>query len=337
MPRIALQPILVLTCLLHGTLLADTVEMKNGLMLEGKVHLETPEFIVLLVYHEAGRVRIPRHLIKSIDYDFATKAAALTEDDYKGHYELGVWAMGKGKYTDAIQEFEKVKGHQGAGADLYKLLGQACDKIGLLDKAYESYKEHLRLHPEDAEVQKRVDELAKKLNLGAEAPANKPQLWEGLEVDFRWNAEKWDNANPCTVQTTADKDTGNRMLVMQAQPGNKDKVALGGTGAAMNLSESKQIIFKVFHNGVAAVDLAVAFKNQANEFFETKMEKVPPNTWTNVIVPIAGGVFKSTRNQFGPYTDTLGGKEDIRQIYFLLYGPCAQRGLTLYVDHIGFR
>ncbi len=315
---------------------ADTVEMNNGLKIDGKIHLETPEFIVLLVHNESGRVRIPRKDIKSIDYDFASKAANLKDDDYKGHYDLGVWAMGKGKYAEAIQEFERVKGQAGAGPDLYKLLGQAYEKRTQFDKAYEQYKEHLRLQPGDAEIKKRVDELAKQLGVGA-TTAQKPQIKDGLEVDFQWSPEKWNNSNPCTVQLTSDKDTGNRMLVLQAPGGTKDKLAFGGTGQPLDLTESKEIICKVFHNGVAPIEFAVAFKNQAGDFFETDQKRAAPNSWVNLIVPIAGKSFKSTRNQFSSYTDTLEGKDRIKQIYVLIYGPCAQRELTLYVDHIFFR
>ena len=47
-------------CLALPTTLGDTVEMKNGLKIEGKVHLETPIFIILLVYNESGRIRSRR-------------------------------------------------------------------------------------------------------------------------------------------------------------------------------------------------------------------------------------------------------------------------------------
>ena len=310
--------------------------MNNGLKLEGKIHLETPEFIVLLIHNEAGRVRIPRKEIKSIDYDFASKAATLKDDDYKGHYDLGVWAMGKGKYAEALQEFERVKGQAGAGPDLYKLLGQAYEKRSQFDQAYEHFKEYQRLNPGDAEVKKRVEELAKQLGVGAVA-APKPQVKDGLEADYQWTPEKWNNSNACTVQATADKDSGNRMLVLQSQGGNKDKVAFGGTGQPLDLTESKEIIFKIYHNGVAPAQLAIAFKNQAGDFFETDLKRAAPNTWVNLVVPIAGKAFKSTRNQFSSYADTLEGKEKIRQLYVLIYGPCAQRELTLYMDHVFFR
>ncbi|MCZ7646898.1 MAG: hypothetical protein M5U26_16685 [Planctomycetota bacterium] len=342
--QLALLAALV-SCLAH----ADTVKLKNGLEFSNcKIYRETPEFIVILVYNEAGKVQIPREMIEKIDYDLASRLEALQEDDWKAQYELGVWAFEKGMYPDAIAQFEKVKGKEGAGADLFKLLGKAYDRRTQSDKAYESFKEHLRMNPGDEETRKRADELAKELGLDqnpAPNPADpnpnpqapkeplKPDL--GLEATYKWKPEKWDNSNACNVTVQTDNDTGNKLLAVQSVEGNKDKFAFSGSGKnPLDLSASKELIFKAYHNNNRPLRVAMAFINKKGEFFETKQERVAPNTWVNLTFPIDGAVFKSSRNNFNGYTDTLDGKDNVARILFLVY---EQSAFTLYVDYIFFR
>lgn len=332
-----LASIILLIGIAHVPVGADTVQMKNGLKIEGKVHLETPTFIILLVYNDSGRIRIPRSQIASIEYDFESKALALEEDDYKGQYELGVWAFSKGMYDEAIQQFEMVKGKEGAGADLLKLLGQAYDKKGQLDKAYECYKDYLKFHPKDAELKKRADEIYKELGLGedtTEKPKPKPKVVDGLESLFTWKPEKWAGTNPCTVSPTADKDTGNKMFVLQVKDGNGEKSAFSGVGKdPLDLSEVKEMIFKAYHNGKRRVYIAVAFTNKQGEYFESRQKTVAPNTWAKLKIELDGKSFKSQKSGW-KHSVPIGGKGHINRVVFLIYQP---QPLTMYVDHVFFR
>jgi tetratricopeptide (TPR) repeat protein len=316
--------------------LADTVTMVDGMVLEGKINKETPEYVILLVYNESGRVRIPRYRIKAIDYDFPTKAAALKPDDYKGHYDLGAWAFHRGMYAEAIQELEKAKGQPGAGEDLYKLLGLAYDRTGDFQKALQSYKEYLRTHPDDKEVAQRVDELGKSLNptATAEGPKPKTTVAEGLENSFKWVAEPWKEANPCAVSISVDPANGNRTISVQIQAGNKDKSAFGGNGAnGLNLSDCKEMVCKIYHDSPAEIRLATAFINAQGEYVESREQKVAGNNWVTYAVPLTGNAFKSAKTEWN-YKAALEGKENVTRVVFLVYG---QRALNLYVDSIFFR
>lgn len=311
---------------------ADTVEMANGLKIHGKVHLETNEYIILLVYNESGRVKIPRSQIKHIEYDFATKAAGIAEDDIKGQYDLGVWAFGKGMFAEAITQFEKVKGKEGAGADTLKLLAQAYERRGQLDKAYEINKEYLLGNPDDADLAKHNADLAKKLGIGGGEA--KPAIKDGLEVEYRWASEKWANANTATVTVTEDKDTKNKMLCIQTQAGKQDKFNCAGQGTALDLSQSKEILFKIHHNAPEKARIAIAFVNQNNEFYESKQLGVAANAWSTQSLKIDAADFKCAKDGWAAYGHNLGGREHIKKIIFLIY---SQREFTLYVDSIFFR
>lgn len=329
-----LVALVALAILASGSALADTIYMKNGLRIDGKVHIETAEYIILLVYNESGRVKIPRNNIDRIDYDFATKAASIKDDDIKGQYELGVWALSKGMYAEAITQFEKVKGKEGAGKDTLKLLGEAYEHRQQLDKAYECYKEYLLVNPDDAEIKKKSDDLAKKLGIGGPNAATKTQVREGHEVEFTWVAEKWANANNCTVNVTADKDSGNKMLVIQAQAGKQDKIAFSGSGTPLDLSQSKEVMFKIFHDAPENARIAVALVNQNNEFYESKQIGVPPNAWSLQTIKIDGPDFKCAKDNWAAYSNPVAGRDHIKKIIFMIY---TQRGFTMYVDSIFFK
>ncbi len=356
-----------LVCILVGAgfcagVSADTIEFKpepgavpisgnpdEGLTLEGKVKRETGEFIFFLVNEDKGEIRIPKNKIKKIDYDITTKISALKEDDFAGRYKVGVWAMEKAMYVEAIAIFEKLKGQEGAGPDMLKLLAKAYEKRNQKDKAFEEYSEYLKLHPDDAEVAAKVAELKKIVapddpkaktdpatGAGAatgDAPKAKPVV-EGLEGDGTWIAENW--AIPAKAQFSVDPNNGNRTLVIQTEgfKGDKDKVAVSRTGQPLDLSESKEMLLRVFHNEEKPIQMAIAFVNSQGEWHETAQIRVPPNSWNSPVYKIDGKRFKATRNNFKDFDLELEGKGNIKRIVFLFY---TQKPFTLYLDGIFFK
>ena len=318
----------------------DRIIMVDDLAIEGRIHQEAKDFIILMVHNEAGRVQIPRSRIKSIEYDFATKAAELADDDYKGHYDLGVWAFQRGMYAEALSELEKAKGQQGAGPDIYKMLGVSYDKQEDFKSAYENYKEHLRMNPNDEEIKARADELAKsvapaeKVAPTTHKPVTKSKVPEGLEGIFRWYAERWDNANKCAVSVSVDPDSGNRVISVQGQGGKQDKIAVGGSGARpLDLSESKQMFFMVYHSGKTKARIAVAFINRQGEFFESREQHVAPNSWVKLTYDLKKNDFKSAKTKWN-YKSGIDGAQNIARVLFLVYG---RTDLNLFIDRIFFK
>lgn len=316
----------------------DRIIMVDDLAIEGRIHEEATDFVVLMVYKDAGRVSIPRSRIKSIEYDFATKAASLAPEDYKAHYDLGTWAFQRGMYAEAIGELEKAKGKTGAGPELNKMLGVAYDKKEDFKSAYENYKEHLKANPNDTEIKARADELAKSV-----APATvqqtatatpKSKVDEGLEGIFKWYAEKWDNANVCTVSVSVDADTANRVIAVQGQTGDKDKIAFSGSGAKpLDLSTSKEMICLIYHSGKTEARIAVAFINQQGEFFESREQKVAAGSWAKLTFPLKNKDLKSAKSGWN-YKSDLEGAENVTRVLFLIYG---RTDLDLFVDRIFFK
>jgi tetratricopeptide (TPR) repeat protein len=319
----------------------DRIVMVDDLAIEGRIHEEAPDFIILMVHNEAGRVKIPRNRIKAIEYDFATKAASLADDDYKGHYDLGVWAFQRGMYAEAISELKKVKGQQDVGPDIHKMLGVSYDKQEDFKNAYENYKEHLRTNPDDEEIKTRASELARsvapennKVAPTTQKPVTKPKVTEGLEGIFRWYAERWENANKCSVSVTVDPDSGNRVIAVQGQGGGQDKIAVGGSGTRpLDLSESTEMLFMVFHNGKNDARLAVAFINKQGEFFESREQRVAANSWVKMSFKLKEKDFKSAKVGWN-YKTGIEGAQNISRVLFLIYG---RTDLNMFIDRIFFK
>ena len=315
---------------------ADEVEMKDtGLKLEGKVLRETDEFIILLMRNDVGQIRIAKSKIKNIEYDIKTQLEKIAADDWAGRYKVGVWAYEKGMFPEAIGVFEELEGKENVPPERLKLLGRAYEQRQQLDKALEKYNDYLKVKPDDKEIADRAQALAKEVDpngtVGNDPAApGKPKVVDGLEGDGAWVAENW--GNPSKAQITSDNAVGKTVLVT-CDGGDKDKAAVTRTGQPLNLSESKEMVFKVFYNSQAPGSLGIAFINSQNEFFEARPARLVPNTWNTVSVKVDGKDFKAEKSKW-EHRLPLEGKERISRIVFLLYG---QRQFTMYIDSVFFK
>jgi hypothetical protein len=324
---------------------ADTVEMKEtGLKLEGKVERETEEYIVLRVHNDSGAVRIPKTKIKAIEYDIKTQLENVGAEDGPGRFRVGKWALEKGLTKDAIAIFEALNGAEGVPPERFKLLGQAHELRQDPDNALKAYSDFLKAVPGDAEVQARVAALqeaqktataaANTGNTGNTETPGKKQFHNGLEATGTWITENW--GHPGKTQVVADKaNPENKVVTSVCEGGDKDKYAVTRFDvAALNLTDSKEILFKMFHDSPTPLLVAVAFQNNAGEFHETRQFRVPGNTWDAKTMKIEGKVFKANRNNFQEFNLELQGKEAITKLMFLVYG---QRKFNLFIDDVYFK
>ena len=89
---------------------ADTIYMKDGRKLEGKVLAETEDTVKIKL--QFGATVVKRADIQRIDKPadnaaaYQAKAAKLSGDDAAGHYQLGLWCKEKGMSAEAQREFE---------------------------------------------------------------------------------------------------------------------------------------------------------------------------------------------------------------------------------------
>lgn len=314
---------------------ADTVYLKDtNLKLEGRVHRETDDFIILMVHDESGQVRIPRDKILKIELDINTQLDKLAEDDFAGRYKVALWALEKGMLAEAIPLLEELKGKEGVPGDLLKVLAQTYERREQKDKALQNYSDYAKLHPEDTAVAEKVKELTKEVNpAGTEGPTA-PKVAEGLEATGAWVAEKWpEDANPCALQTTTDPNTGDKTVCIQGAGGNKQKTAFSRTGDPLNLADSQEMVFKVMLNSPVPLSLAIAFNNAEGKFYETRPKQITPNAWNKMTFDLSSKDFKAEKSGW-KHELPLEGRERVGRIFFLVYN--SQRPFTLYVDSVFF-
>lgn len=315
----------------------DNIETVTGELLYGKIHKELPDSVIIIMRKDQARVSVPRAKIKALNYSMQTRLNSLDKDDTAGQYKVGLWAMDKSMYPEAIKLFEILKkdtfeeGKEGAGPDLVKQLAKAYDQRGQLDKAYENYQEYAEGHSDDKEVADaiaRIEPQVKPKEAAVDAPAKHA---DGLEADGKWQAETW--ANPTTVAFTTDK-TGNKMVAIQSPGGTQDKMAFSRYGQPLNLSESTEMVFKAYNDGDKPVRLACAFVNAEGLFFEGHEIKIPSKAWFKGSIKIDGKTFKSKIDDFKLYNFPISGREHIARITFMVYD---QREVKLFLDSIFFK
>ena len=328
-----------LLCVSAAPSRADTIELaETGMKLEGKVQRDIDDYIVFILGDNTGTLRIPKSKIKNIEYDIKTQLANLKEDDYAGRYKVGLWAMERNMFPEAIELFEELEGKEGPGSDRLKHLGKAYEQRKQLDKALQNYSDYLKIHPEDSAIAEHVKTLSKEVNPDDAAAVTpdgkpaKPKHQDGLEGDGQWIVENWGIAGK--AQFTLEPNTGNKMIVVQSDGGDKDKVAISRTGPPLDLSDSKEMIVRMFHNGPAPMGIAVAFINTQGEFHESRAIRVPPNTWFPFSQKMDGKQFKANRNNFKDYDLEIEGKERVTRMVFLVYGA---KPFTLYLDGVYFK
>ena len=320
---------------------ADTVELKNKLKLEGTVWLDKPEypFVILMVDDNRGQIRIPRDKIQHIEID--VKNIKVDPDDFAGKYKkVGLVAMEKGKYAEAIEVFEGLKGKEGPGPDLLKQLGKAYEQRQQFGKALENYTEYLKTHPEDTAVVEEVNKL-KKQTADTEPDAVKPtKNVNGLEATGIWTDEKWDKSNAVKVQLIPDPtDAGRKIRVAQSDGGPGEKVAFSRTEQNLNVATAKQLSFRAYLKSEAkAINVAVAFINAQGEYYESKPMRIPSGSWSDQAVPLDAKTFKSAKTGW-KFESELGGRESISRMVFVVPGQtgASQPAFTLYIDSLFFK
>ena len=341
---------------------ADTVYMVDGLAISGKVKEMSEKHVVLLL--DDGVVGIPRPRVKRVDYDIDSRKAQLAPDDYKGHYELALLAIGKGKKDIAIQELALAAGKKDIPAEAWKTLAQLRKDAGDIKGALAAIVEYLKLVPDDkdaiafrdeagktvtpakpAEVvvtvpaaetppvgnlpavpstAVAVDTSAKTVNITV-TPAPQPVKQEGFE-DGQWQVEGW--GNPATVQVTVSE--GNKMLaILVPADGAQDKAAVS-LAKRMDLTGKKKLVFSANVDGDKPVDISVAFIT--DDFYESRIVRLKPGWNIDVAVDLTGQKDFKCRVTNWAFQSPLKSINRVDKIVFLVYNGRA--AANIFIDDI---
>jgi len=124
------------------------------------------------------------------------------------------------------------------------------------------------------------------------------------------------------------------MVALVSTGGTQDKVAFSRYGQPLMLSESSEMVFKVFNDGDKPINLACAFVNAEGDFHESHFIRIMPKTWCKESLKIDSKTFKSNRNDFKEYNQEIKGREHVARMTFMVYD---QRPVKLFLDSLFFK
>ena len=133
--------------LLICSIYPDVVYFHGETSLECDVVKVTTDSVTVKV--AKGVFTFPKDRVKKIEYNYEKKKGMIGKDDYKGHYELGVWCMNCDQADNALKQFLYVEGKPNVPDEVFLHIAQIYLKKDNKDKAVEYYKKYLATHPDD--------------------------------------------------------------------------------------------------------------------------------------------------------------------------------------------
>lgn len=339
----------------------DIVVLKaHNEQLFGKVIIEDPQFILFDVQAGGtiGRMRIDRDKILNLTYDLHHQADGLDAKDVNGWFAIAMKAYKSGYWSLALDWLSKVGAMlpadpQGDLRNVFKYAGKAADYQDKYDEALKQYVEHLKLNPDDKEIEARVKELRDYLGVIDPKDAGKKKKWpngfEDVSV-YNWRGEKWGGNN---TGNTSDQvvphglDGDDHILAISFQPGQFDKLVVGDrpskpynfTGATkLRLTAHFQTTNKDPKNPKAPgrpIKISLAFKSPGSNWMETDVQDVPSTEdgWSNMTFKLDGDATFKTQETGWAFQSKLIQPDQIQNVYILVHNK--NLGGNLYINDMG--
>jgi len=316
---------------------ADTVYFHGETSLECDVVKVTEQQVTVRV--AKGIFAFPRERVKHIEYNYEKKKNMLGKEDYRGHYELGVWCMDCDQEENALTQFLYVEGKPDVPDEVFLRIAQIYLKRDDKEKAIEYYRKYLATHPDDELIMKKMEDLIKGISTSTSDPEPKTDFQkadEGLEILADWRVEKWGNPGKLSLKKTIEKNVENKLLKIEYSAKNSDKTAVrlqfrGKT----DLTGRKQCLMDVFNPEKRALSVAIAFVTAPGYvWYESKSKVLTPGWNLHVSYDMTENKFKAKETGWR-FISPLKNRDNVIQFIILLYNG-ARKG-TLYVDNVQFK
>lgn len=316
---------------------ADMIYFHGETSLECDVVKVTEQQVTIRV--AKGIFAFPRDRVKHIEYNYEKKKNMLGKEDYRGHYELGVWCMDCDQEENALTQFLYVEGKPDIPDEVFLRIAQIYLKRDDKEKAIEYYRKYLATHPDDELVMKKMEDLAGSLSSkGPDTDTKKDfqKADEGLEILADWRIEKWGNPGELSLKKTIEKNVENRLLKIEYSAKNSDKTAVRlQFGGKKDLTGRKQCVMDVFNPEKRALSLAIAFVTAPGYvWYESKCKVLNPGWNLHVSYDMTENKFKAKETGWR-FTSPLKNRDNVIQFIILLYN--GTRKGTLYADNIQFK
>lgn len=154
---------LILTFIITFLAYADTVYLKNGETIKGKIKEKTDKYVTITLQ---GLERFDiSYLLSDIqgidDTGIVEKIDVLSPSKAERYATVGLEYVLSKRYDLAIQSYNMAIIYNPNNADYYKNLGGAYSLNQKIDKAIEVYKKTSEIFPEDKEILEKLSTLVK--------------------------------------------------------------------------------------------------------------------------------------------------------------------------------
>ncbi len=319
---------------------ADTIIFKHGTRLECQVVETSEEGVVVIVGDNPdNRIVLNPATIDKIEYDFESRFKRLGAEDYRGHYELGLWceemvSADEEMALKALERFQYVLGKPDIPDEVYLHLGRMYEYIKPPneEQALSAYKMYIQAHPESTEAIEAVARLQEIVE--AREPTVEKSAAEGLETK-QWLHEGW--SNPAKVRKLTDVKNNNNVVLELAYEDNTKYKAAFKLLMKDNLSAYGRLVFDVYNDSEQTVPIAVAMvAGQDSLWYElTAPAGCKRKAWTqNVEIDLQKKNWKSFKMDKQLSNATA---PDLKRVYSLLILVFnREKKGKVYIDSIRF-
>lgn len=315
---------------------ADVVYFRGDTSLECDVVKVTENDVTVKV--AKGLFTFPRDRVKNIEYNYRKKKEMLGQEDYEGHYKLGLWCINCGEEDNALAQFLYVEGRPGIPDEIYVRIAQIYQKKSDREKALEYYKKYLAVHPGDELIIKKIETLSEDTN--GKSPVTEPDTTtkadEGLEILSDWRIEKWGNPAKLTLKKTIEHNEENKILKVEYSAKNSDKTAVRLQFRKMtDITGRKHCSMDVFNPEKRVLSVAIAFVTAPGYIWYESKSRVINQGWNlNVAFDLEANEYKAKETGWR-FTSPVKNRDKVIQFIILLYNG-ARKG-TLFMDNIKFK
>ncbi|MFH0911830.1 MAG: hypothetical protein V1918_10045 [Planctomycetota bacterium] len=333
---------------------ADTVFFKSGNELVCKVVPPAPgdRLVCILVGAEGkGRMLLRAETIDRIEYDYDSQIAALKDEDYAGHYKLGLWCLERDLVEKALERLLYVQGKKGIPPEVEFYLGRAYEHLAAPQpvKARDHYENYLKIapggpHKEEAAatlvalkafIQKHgLDKAVTLTDLTARGG-------EGLEV-LNWVYPSW--GFDAAIHHPRVKGGKNAVLEIDCQdldnrgrqPSADKRKTPVQLGLDRDMSATPVLCLDVYNPGESPMQFAAAFVTGSRYvWYESMLVSVPPKEWLSARkFRLSAKEWKSEATGWKYNATEVKDIDQVKNLIFVIYNNGEKS--TLFFDAVGF-
>lgn len=348
----------------------DLIHLKDGLTIEGLVEKDSKRFYRIGIDKEGatGYILLDKTRVLGIEYDYEQRLSKLKDDDWMGHYKLGVFCYQNGMTGKAISELSAIAGKKGIPNDVYLYLARAFISHKRYSEARENLKIYLKKVPADAEAEKLLQNISGKKDALPTTAASEPDtapvpdgpetiqpdngkrepaaetvgtdpatqsaaedandILEGLEAEAGW---KYAWGNKLNADVFKLQDSRNTLLRIKFEGGSEDKATVR-KALEMDFRDKKFFKFDAYNPTTTPFSVCFAVVTCPGWVYHESRQMILKPDWNlNNVIDLSASAFKTKKSAW-KYTSPITNMHDVRQIFFVVYN--GKKDGTLFMDYI---